>query len=80
MPGLKREVYEFCPKCGAQDAELRDGGMLWWGLHKCEFAVPGKHRAPPRWCPIEEVIFVRVPGPILLTNESKKAGAPRTAE
>lgn len=53
---LKRNVYEFCPKCGERDAR-DDGDYVWWCLHQCPQAAPGPV-APPRRSPKTSVIFI----------------------
>lgn len=58
MPGLKRTVYEFCPKCGEHDARLRDDGMIVWGMHHCKFGPTGRPHEPPHISRSSEVEFV----------------------
>jgi hypothetical protein len=58
MPGLKRTVYEFCPKCGERDARLRDDGMLAWGIHFCRLGYQGRPHDPPHLDRPDSVYFV----------------------
>lgn len=58
MPGLKRTVYEFCQKCGEQDARLREDGWLVWGVHNCPHVPTGPHE-PLRLVRPDSVNFVR---------------------
>lgn len=53
---VKRNVREFCEKCGERDAR-DDGNYVWWGLHKCPHAAPGPIN-PPRRSPKTEVCFI----------------------
>ena len=58
MPGLKRTVYEFCPKCHQRDARKRSDGMIAWGLHTCPFGPSGRPHEPPHLDRPDSVEFV----------------------